>query len=56
VSAEVKKVFDQEIGTINAASKEPICRTEIELDVRSNSVRTREVSFLVPLSLDECFV
>ena len=32
------------------------CKTEVEPDVRSSSIPAHEVSFLVPLSLSECFV
>jgi len=55
VNTEVKQVLDKELGTIDAALKEVICRTEVELDARSSSVRIHEVGFLVSLSRNDCF-
>ncbi|KAL9712254.1 hypothetical protein Ac2012v2_005333 [Leucoagaricus gongylophorus] len=42
VNTEVKQVLDKELGTIDAVLKEVICRTEVELDARSSSVRIHE--------------
>ncbi|THU84298.1 Metallo-dependent phosphatase [Dendrothele bispora CBS 962.96] len=42
VNQDVKAVVDQELGTINAAMVEPICVTEVELDVKSSYIRRQE--------------
>jgi 5'-nucleotidase len=43
VNEDLKKIVDNELGTIVAAMKEPICITEVQLDVRSSYIRLQEV-------------
>ncbi|KAK7458726.1 hypothetical protein VKT23_009725 [Stygiomarasmius scandens] len=39
---DMKGIYDQELGTITAAMDQPICFTEVELDVRSSYIRLHE--------------
>ncbi|TFK22405.1 Metallo-dependent phosphatase [Coprinopsis marcescibilis] len=38
----MKEVYDKEIGTIDGAMKDPICITEVELNVKSSFIRVHE--------------
>ena len=42
-SSSVQSVFQQEIGTMELAWKEPACITEVELNVLSGYIRNQEV-------------
>ncbi|KAF8837793.1 Metallo-dependent phosphatase [Paxillus ammoniavirescens] len=42
VDENIKNIVDHELADINAAMKEPICRTETELDVQSSYIRLGE--------------
>jgi len=57
MSPSPSEILPQEVSGIKLSrrsevTKEPICKTEVELDVRSSSIRAHEVSFLVPLSVN----
>ena len=45
VNQELKAIVDEELGTIKAAMKDPICVTDVTLDVRSSFVRLNEVCY-----------
>ncbi len=42
-NAAMKAIVDNELGTINASMQEPICITEVQLNVHSSYIRLQEV-------------
>jgi hypothetical protein len=43
VDEDLKEIVNNELGVINATMQEPICITEVTLDVRASYIRTEEV-------------